>query len=376
MIYLDNAATTACDERVIDAMLPYFRTTYGNASSIDHVSGNIAKRAVDEAREIIGSFVGAHPEDVIFTSGSTEANNLMVSIDQPLIITNIEHPSISEPFELRARSGDDVLKVQANGTLDPALLRYHLSKKSGSCLISLIATNNEVGVEQDVNLLATIACERGAFMHLDGTQAVLSRSFSMRKLGIGAISLSAHKLYGPKGVGALIANSQIRRQLRPTFRGGGQERGYRPGTLNVPGIVGFAKAVSLLDSVADARRYLTQLRNHFLTVLKRESLDVVGETIDSDFTSPHISSLRFNRTSTRALLSAVNNDVSFSLGAACSTNKAEPSKVLLSLGITKSDIARTARMSFSVHQTMLEVERAATIIGAASSKLSEMSISA
>jgi len=375
MIYLDNASTTACDERVVEAMLPYFRTAYGNASSVDHVSGFFAKRAVDEAREVISSLVGAHPEDVIFTSGSTEANNLITSIKRPLSITNIEHASILEPFELRDRSDDGFLKVQQNGKLDSETLRYYLSKSGGGNLVSVIATNNEVGVEQDVPSLGAVAFGGGAILHLDGTQAVLSRSIAMSRSNVDAISLSAHKLYGPKGVGALVATSRVRRELVPTLRGGGQERGYRSGTLNVPGIIGFAKAVSLLN-VSAGRNHLSTLRYHFLATLKRESSDAIFETVDSNSTSPHILSLRFGRTSTRALLNAVNREVSFSLGAACSTNKAEPSKILLALGIKKDEIARTARLSFSVHQTVAEVEHAASIIGAASSRLCGMSISA
>lgn len=377
MIYLDHAATTACAPDVVDAMVPFFRETFANASSVDHLPGTAARRVVDEAREAIGALVGAKPEDVIFTSGSTEANNLALSTTHAVLTTPIEHPSVLDPFTARKGVGDGSLTVDSAGLVVTAELYERLRATAGA-LVSVIATNNEIGTEQDVDNLASIVHATGAMLHLDATQAVGTRNFDMRATpGLVGISISAHKIHGPKGVGALVADRTLRRTLSPVLRGGGHERGFRSGTLNVPGIVGFAVAARLAVAHRLKRRErLVTLRERFLELLRKDLGKHVIETVIDAPVSPHILSVRLVGTNGRALLRAVRDEVAFSLGSACSTNKSEPSHVLVALGLDRRVITETIRISFSPEQPVDEVERAAAILAGAARSLSSYSVSA
>jgi cysteine desulfurase len=376
VIYLDYAATTPCDVAVVDAMLPFFRETFANASSIDHLPGHSARLAIEAAREAVAELAGARPEDVIFTSGSTEANNLALSVPFRVLSTAVEHPSVLDSFKARQVEGDDLIAVDNQGCISIGDLREKLNSDSPT-LIGIIATNNETGVEQDIPLILDSARSVGALVHLDATQAVGTRRFALERDGIDGIAISAHKIYGPKGVGALIASSRLRRVMRPVLRGGGHERGLRSGTLNVPGIVGFGVAARLAIERYSARREaLLILRERFLEALRLTLGDRVVETITTARTSPHVLSLRLKGTNARALLRAVRDEVAFSLGSACATNKTEPSHVLLALGLEKRPIAETIRVSFSAEQTTSEVVAAAGIIAAAAESLSGYSIQA
>jgi cysteine desulfurase len=377
MIYLDHAATTACAPEVVEAMLPFFRDAFANASSVDHLPGTTARRAVDDAREAVAELVGAKPEDVIFTSGSTEANNLALSVSGPVLTTQLEHPSVLDPFAARAHELDASLAVDAAGRVVLDDLRERLTGMTNA-LVSVIATNNETGTEQDVKALAGVAHGAGAMLHLDATQAVGTRAIDMRQTsGLVGVSISAHKVHGPKGVGALVAISPLRRTMSPVLRGGGHERGFRSGTLNVPGIVGFGVAARLaVLHRLERRQRLTVLRGRFLQVLGEALGDYLTETVVDAPVSPHILSVRLRGTNGRALLRAVRDDVAFSLGSACATNKAEPSHVLLALGLDKRTIAETIRVSFAAEQPIEEIERAAAILANAARGLSSYSISA
>jgi cysteine desulfurase len=244
--------------------------------------------------------------------------------------------------------------------------------------VSVIATNNEIGTEQDVDNLASIVHATGAMLHLDATQAVGTRNFDMRATpGLVGISISAHKIHGPKGVGALVADRTLRRTLSPVLRGGGHERGFRSGTLNVPGIVGFAVAARLAVAHRLKRRErLVTLRERFLELLRKDLGKHVIETVIDAPVSPHILSVRLVGTNGRALLRAVRDEVAFSLGSACSTNKSEPSHVLVALGLDRRVITETIRISFSPEQPVDEVERAAAILAGAARSLSSYSVSA
>ena len=374
MIYLDHAATTPCAEEVVQAMLPYFRERFANASSIDHLLGSEAREAVEAARVRVAELVGAQPEDVVFTSGSTEANNLALSVPLPVLTTPVEHPSVLDVIAARKNPKDSYVRVDAEGVVDEQALRAALG--DGRRLVSIIATNNETGVEQDVDFLSTLVSESSSLFHIDATQAVGTRAINFRKRGIAACSVSAHKIQGPKGIGALVVSNEARRELRPLIRGGGHERGFRSGTLNVPAIVGFGVAAELAARHRDERRRdLTKLRQQFLNTLNA----VYGSattTIKTASTSPHILSLRLENTNSRALLRAVRDEVAFSLGSACATNKAEPSHVLLALGLDRKATTETVRLSFSSDQTPAEVEKAAAIIASAAKALSAYSLSA
>jgi cysteine desulfurase len=371
MIYLDNAATTACAQDVVDAMVPYFRETFANASSIDHMPGTAARRAVDEAREAVAELVGARSEDVIFTSGSTEANNLVVSLQRRVITTSVEHPSILDPLNARKRADDVVVAVDLNGQIDVEFMKRELELCRGNTLVTVIATNNETGAEQDIGRLLKLTSGVNALLHIDATQAVGTQKFELRRDGLDALSLSAHKFHGPKGIGALVAAPALRKELKAAIRGGGHERGLRSGTLNVPAIVGFGVASKALQQYWKVRRQqLSFLRNSFLGKLRQVLGDSVHETINGEVgVSPHIISLRIQGVNGRALLGATRDDLAFSLGSACATNKAEPSHVLLALGVDKKLIAQTIRISLSHEQSVDEVEAGAALIATAAQQL-------
>lgn len=374
MIYLDHAATTACSEEVVAAMLPYFREQFANASSTDHLLGSKVKAAVEQAREQVAELVGSQPEDVIFTSGSTEANNLALSVALPVSTTRIEHPSILDTIRARNREADTFLDISPEGLVLPGSLERAMKQRR--CLISVIATNSETGVEQDLDMLSMIINDSPSLLHLDATQATGTRNLDLRKRGVAACSISAHKIHGPKGVGALIVSGDMRRELNPILHGGGHERGLRSGTLNVPGIVGFGIAAELAKKHhAERRKKLALLQEHFFDTLSAATNRLAVRTIQSASVSPHILSLRIAGTNARALLRSVREEVAFSLGSACATNKSEPSHVLLALGLDKKIIAETIRCSFSSEQTLDEVERAAAAIGAASQALAGYSLS-
>lgn len=372
MIYLDYAATTPCASEVLDGMLPFFREQFANASSIDHALGAKAKEAVEQARQHVADLVGAQPEDVIFTSGSTEANNLALSVELPVCTTMIEHPSVLDAFKHRNGQFDAYIPTDGKGMVDPKNVERVANERRS--LISIIATNNEIGTEQDIHAMATIVATSGSLLHLDATQAVGTRTLDMRKHNIHGCSISAHKIYGPKGIGALVALRELRRELRPILRGGGHERGFRSGTSNVPAIVGFGIAAQLATKRRLQRRKgLAALQARFFEVLSDASNGRAVKTIDDTRTSPHILSVRLQGINARALVRAVHDNVAFSLGSACATNKVEPSHVLVALGLDKQQIAETIRCSFSVEQDPEEVERAAVAIGTAARALAEYS---
>ena len=359
-------------------MLPFFREDYGNAASTDHMFGIAAKRAVDDAREAIAELVCARPEDVIFTSGSTEANNIALSVPHRVLTTPVEHPSILDCIKARRHLDDSYLDIDRFGRVDVANLVAALSDRKPTT-VAIIATNNELGTEQDVTQIARLIKEADALLHYDATQAVVSSSLDMRgKAAIDSVALSAHKLYGPKGVGALIAGSRLRRSMRAIAHGGGHERGFRPGTLNVPGIVGFGVAARIAVRETGRRRaHLSNLRAAFLTTL-REKLgsNNVVLTVPENVASPHIVSLRLVGINGRALLVAMQGEVAFSLGSACATNKTEPSHVLLALGFDKKTISQIVRISFSAQQSEEEVRDAAATIAETAAGLRAFSVHA
>ncbi len=361
MIYLDHAATTACAPEVVEAMLPHFRGSFANAASVDHRPGNDARIAVETAREAVAALVGAKPEDVVFTSGATEANNLALSLSSRVLTTRLEHPSILDTFLARRNDVDSFIATDSRGLVDLNALSAQLAD-GVETLVSVIATNNETGVEQDIESLTRLVSKAKSMLHIDGTQAVGTRSFQLdRDAGLVAISLSAHKIRGPKGVGALVGSPAYRRRIKAVQLGGGHERGLRSGTLNVPAIVGFGVAAAITESDRlKNRAHLARLRSVFVEHLAEQLGHVVRETIEGASISPHIASLRFENTNARALLRSLRDEVAFSLGSACATNKAEPSHVLIGLGLDKRTISQTVRFSFSTEQTVETVNAAAT----------------
>ncbi len=341
--YLDHNATTPIAEPVFEAMLPHLKGQYGNAAS-RHAFGTTALRAVDRAREQVAQAVGVQPVQVVFTSGGTEANNLFVkgaaAVLKPsqVVISAIEHPCVTKPALDLARHGWHVhrIAVGSEGRLDPSDLEAALERPTG--LVSVMLANNETGVLQDVHQVAGAARTRGALVHTDAVQALGKVPVDFTALGVNAMTLSAHKIYGPKGVGALVIDKRL--QLRPILHGGGHERGLRSGTLNVPGIVGFGAACDLaVARLEELPRRLGALRDGLEAELRGLGAVIFGEAAER---LPNTSYFAIPGIEGETLVVELDR-VGFAVasGAACSSANPEPSATLLAMGI-EPELARGA----------------------------------
>jgi cysteine desulfurase len=365
-IYLDYNATTPVDRRVVDAMLPYFTEDFGNAASIDHAYGHDAHLAVEQAREQVAALVGASPEEIIFTSGATEADNIAIigtlarsADDAELVVSSIEHPAV---LEAAAQFGDRlrIVPVSSDGIVDPAEIRQRLT--SNTALVSVMAANNETGAIQPINEIGHICAEAEVPFHSDAVQAAARIDVNVNRAHLSLLALSAHKIYGPKGIGAMFARRRGGRvKLAPLQYGGGQERNLRPGTLNVPGIVGFGVAADL----ARRNRKPDAIREQRLKVQLIDGLTTIG---DVDLNTPASSSLpqtvsvRIAGVDARALMHATRADLAFSSGSACTTTKIEPSHVLLAQGISAQATGEAVRLSFGRFTTEEEVARTTDVL--------------
>lgn len=341
LIYLDHGATTPVDPEVLQAMLPYFSESYGNASSIHH-AGQAARRAVDEAREQVASAIGASPEEIVFLSGGTEADNLALRgyVEHPanarrgshLVTSKIEHHAVLHTAEKLAREGKQVTfcGVDRNGVLDLDELADSIT--DGTILISIMAANNEVGTIEPLRQVREIIGDRLIALHTDGVQALGEMELDVNELGVDMMSLSAHKIYGPKGVGALYVRRGVR--LSPLLLGGGHERKRRAGTENVPGIVGFGKACEIaVRDGAETRERVARLRDR----LVREVIDRVADVVYNGHPTQRIpknASLCFRGCEGEALLLHLDfAGVCASSGSACTSQSLEPSHVLAAMGV-------------------------------------------
>lgn len=372
-IYLDNHATTRCDPRVFEAMRPYFCEEYGNAASITHGFGERARDAVESARQVIAAAVGADPREVIFTSGATESNNLAIfgvvrrlPQGSHLITSAIEHPSVLEPFEKLASEGYELTVVkpmpqgspQAGRVLTEAVLE---AMRPETRFVSIMVANNEIGSIQPIAEIAQICRQRGILLHADAVQALGKIPLHEVLKDVDMISLSAHKVYGPKGVGALV----VRRRrpvikLDPLILGGGHEKGWRSGTLNVPGIVGFAAAVALaLEELPAEMNRLRQLRDRLFDLLCQELGDRVnlnGPALENpDWRLPGNLNVRFPGIEGETLLLHL-PEVALSSGAACSSADPSPSHVLLALGLSEAEARSSIRFGIGRFNTPEEIE--------------------
>ena len=363
-VYLDNQATTPCDPRVVAAMLPFFTERPGNPHSVEHAVGLDAEDAVETARAHIANLIGAEPREVVFTSGATEANNLAIkgaarfaasqdSHRRRVITVATEHKCVLESAaDLRAEGFDPVfLPVGADGLLDPALLQAALD--APTVLVSVMAANNETGVLQDLPRLAAIAHQAGALFHTDAAQALGKIPFDVA--GIDLASFSAHKVYGPKGMGALYVRRRPRVRLQPLFSGGGQERGLRSGTLPTPLVVGFGEACRIagLEMAAEAGR-LTALRDCLLAGLQDRlpGLRVNGSMAhrlpgNLNITLPHTDALTAMRAAP---------DLCVSTGSACSSAEVAPSYVLTAMGLSHDAASRSLRLGLGRFTSAAEVD--------------------
>ncbi|MGC2294489.1 MAG: cysteine desulfurase family protein [Candidatus Acidiferrales bacterium] len=366
-IYLDYNATTPVDREVLDAMLPYFSGNFGNASSI-HSAGQRGRSAVDAARESVAALIEAKPSEIVFTCGGTEADNLalfgiVARGAQPrrhMITTAIEHHAVLNSAQALEKQGVDVtyVPVGRTGIVDPEDIREAIRPETA--LISVMLANNEIGTIQLIEEIGRIAAEHDICFHCDAVQAAGKLPLDVNRLGVDVLSISAHKIYGPKGVGALYVRAGT--ELEPIFHGGHHERDRRPGTENVPGIVGMGKAAELavknLDT--DAAR-LAALRDRFEAALL--SLPGVRLNGDGHRRVPNTCNLFFDAAGGEALVIALDlQGIACSTGAACSSGAVEPSHVLTAIGLTPDQARSSVRFSFGRPTTADEIERAIEII--------------
>ncbi len=357
-VYFDHNATTPLDERVLEAMLPFMREQYGNASS-RHELGTNARNAVNAAREQIAALVNVQASQVVFVSGGTEANNLFIKgaagFLKPgqIAVSGIEHPCIAKPTQELTRTGWSVRKlaVSSDGQVDLADVAVAMKERTG--LVSVMYANNETGVIQDVAGVAELARAARAWIHTDAVQALGKIEVDFRALNVHAMSVSAHKIYGPKGVGALIVDKRL--ELKPIIAGGGHEQGMRSGTENVPGIVGFGAASALAASRrVDLAARLGQLRQRL-----EQGLHEIGATIFGE-RAPRVSNttyFAFPHIDGETLVVELDKlGFAVAAGAACSSASTEPSATLLAMGV-EPELARGAvRLSLGAGNTAADVE--------------------
>ncbi len=365
LVYMDNHATTPVDPRVLEAMLPYFTEHFGNAASRNHQFGWEAEAAVDRAREQISRLINAKPKEIIFTSGATESDNLAIKgalefyKDQGnhVITAVTEHKAVLDTCKALERTGKaqvTYLRVDEHGLIDPDDVRRAITDKT--ILISIMHANNEIGTIHPLREISKLAKEKGIFFHSDATQGVGKIPVDVEAMGIDLMSLTAHKIYGPKGCGALYVRSKGPRvRLTPMMDGGGHERGMRSGTLNVPGIVGFGKACEIAGAemateAPRVQRLRERLRQGIL-----EQLDEVYLNGHPDQRLPGNLNLSFAFVEGESLLMGL-KDVAVSSGSACTSATLEPSYVLKALGVGE-DLAHTSiRFGLGRFNTPEEVE--------------------
>lgn len=366
-IYMDNHATTPVDPRVLAVMLPYFTETFGNAASRHHPYGWEAEEAVESARAAVARIIGAQPKEIVFTSGATESNNLAIQgaaraakdKGRHILTVSTEHKAVLDTCRFLERSGFDVtyLPVQPNGILDLGL--FEKSLKSSTILISVMMANNEIGVLQPLEKIGVLAKKRGVLFHCDAAQGVGKIPVDVEKFGIDLLSLSAHKMYGPKGVGGLyIRRKNPRVKLDPIVYGGGHEKGFRSGTLNVPGIVGLGKACELASKEMETEiPRLVQLRDDLWSRIQRQ---LEGVFLQGHPTKrlPGNLNLSFEGVEGESLLLSLKG-LAVSSGAACTSASLEPSHVLNALGVNESLAQSSLRFGLGRFNTAEDVHFAA-----------------
>jgi cysteine desulfurase len=370
-IYMDHSATTPVAPEVLQAMLPYLSDKFGNASSL-HSFGQEAKEALEESREKVAKLLAANPEEIIFTSGGTESDNLALKgiarrnkdKGKHIITTSVEHPAILETCKKLEKEGFAVtyLPVTSEGLVELAALEAAI--RPDTILISVMHANNEVGTIQPLEEIGQLAAERDIYLHTDAVQSVGKIPTDVNALGVDLLSLSAHKLYGPKGVGALYIRKGTR--LENIMQGGGHERGLRSGTENVAGIVGLAKAAELCsESMASEGQRLTELRDR-LAGLVLEKVKDAGINGTMKRRLPGSLNFGFSYVEGESLLLFLDSKgIAVSTGSACSSHKLQPSHVLLSLGLRPEKCHGSLRITMGRSNTTDEVDYVAHCIAEA-----------
>lgn len=372
-ISLDHHATTPTAQEVIEAMAPYWRDLSWNAHSA-HAGGGAAECAVGEARVAVADLIGADPAEIIFTSGATEANNIAVlglaeaarsrAPQRRKILTSaIEHKCILEAARHLASSGfeHEVISVDHSGRVDPDLLGHQLDEEV--LLVAVMAANNEVGTIQPLEAIARRCADVGALFHVDAAQAAGRIPFDVGTLGCDTASISAHKMYGPKGIGALYVSGAASLHPKPIMFGGGQERGLRPGTLPVPLIVGFGRAATLVAGRVDRAYELDRLANLFVAELKQAGLtpELNGSR---DQRLPGSLNLRFLGVDAEDVIQRLGNRLHLSTGSACQSGELQGSYVLRAMGVSPVDVSSSFRICFGYDHDESDARQAANLLAA------------
>ena len=373
-IYLDHHATTPVDPRVLEEMMPYFTKNFGNASSLDHTFGYDASVAVERAREQIAQTINAKPDEIIFTSGATESDNLALigtmekykDKGDHLITCQTEHKAVLDTARHLESLGKNVTYLPVNefGEIDLDLLKKSITDKT--IMISIMAANNEIGTIAEIEKIGKIAHDASIIFHTDAAQAVGHIPIDVEKMNIDLMSISAHKVYGPKGIGALYVRSRNPRvKPEPIIFGGGQERNIRSGTLNVPGIVGFGKTLEI------AKKEMTEENERFRKWTKEifEKFEKIGAKLNGHPSKrlPHNLNIYFKGIESKAVINSISNKIAISAGSACTTQVVEPSHVLLAMGFNEERAHSSIRIGlgrfnndeeikFAIHEIISSVE--------------------
>ena len=379
MIYMDHSATSPVDPEVFEAMKPYFTNAFGNASTL-YSLGREAKNAMEAARQEVASIIGADTKEIIFTSGGTESDNIAIlgtvrklkNKGNHIITSDIEHPAVDETCKYLEKNGYTVtyLPVYEEGIVRVKDLEEAITDET--ILITIMHANNEIGTIQPIAEIGKIANERGIYFHTDAVQTVGKIPVNVTEMNVDMLSLSSHKLYGPKGIGALYIKKGVR--IEPLMYGGGHERGFRPGTENIPGIVGLGKACSIASQniVGNARK-LTNLRDKLIDAVLAENKD---SYLNGHRTKrlPNNANFRFDAIEGESLILNLDfKGIAASTGSACSSTKLEASHVLLAIGLEKEEAHGSLRISLGIENTEEDIDYAITAIKEVVEKLRKMS---
>jgi cysteine desulfurase len=366
-VYLDNHSTTKVDPRVVEAMLPFFTETYGNAASRSHAFGWAAEASVDAARAQVGALIGASAAEIVFTSGATESNNLALkgvaelhgSRGRHIVTSAIEHKAVLDSCHHLERQGFSVTVVapEDNGIVNPEAVERAIT--ADTILVSVMLVNNEMGAIQPIEAIGRVARERKVLFHCDAVQGIGRTPFDVERMHVDLASISAHKIYGPKGIGALfVRRARPRVQLIAQIDGGGHERALRSGTLNVPAIVGFGRACEIMASEGEGET--ARIRGLRERLFSRLDAELDGVFLNGDAERRHAGNLNVSFAGVRsdALMGAL-RDVAVSSGSACTSASLEPSYVLRAMGIDEERAAASIRFGVGRFNTEAEIDFAA-----------------
>ncbi|MCL6493861.1 MAG: cysteine desulfurase [Ignavibacterium sp.] len=364
-IYLDNNATTPVDPRVLDAMMPYFIDKFGNASS-KHSFGYIADAAVEYAREQIAKLINADTNEIYFTSGATESINLVhfgtaekfLNKYNHIISSNVEHSASYESLLQLQKKGIEVsfTRCDAKGFIHPEIIVDEI--KADTLLVSIIAANNEIGTINNISEIGKLCRNNNILFHTDATQAVGKIKIDVKEMNIDFMSFSSHKIYGPKGVGALFIRKGCEDKILPLMFGGGQEKGIRPGTLNTPAIVGFGKAAEICSSELEVEsKRIRQLRDYLYKKIA-SNLDSVKLNGDIEKRLPGNLNLLISGVKSDVLIANI-REIAFSTGATCSSDTGKPSRILKAIGLSDEESKNSIRLGIGRFNTDEEIDYAA-----------------